>query len=91
MSWLSRIFKTGGQSPSALVVEEYEGFRITPQPMPVDGQFRISALIEKDVAGDTKSHHLIRADLLRDLSEAQSASINKAKQLIDQQGLRLFD
>ncbi|MBS0125320.1 HlyU family transcriptional regulator [Thetidibacter halocola] len=92
MSILSRLFGGGGGGAKAPSVEpvEYEGFRITPQPMPEDGQFRLAALIEAEVDGETKTHHLIRADLIRDRAEAETAAIRKAKQMIDQQGKRLF-
>jgi hypothetical protein len=60
--------------------------------MPVaDGNvFRVSALIEKDFGGETRSHKLMRADTLQGLEEAQAASIRKAKQVIDEQGDRIF-
>jgi hypothetical protein len=90
MSWLSKLFGGGG-APSAPEPTEYEGFRIFPEPMPDDGQFRLAARIEKDVNGELKSHHLIRADLLRDPDEASAAAVRKAQQMIDQMGDRLFD
>lgn len=91
MSILSKLFGFGGSSPTpAAEPVIYEGFRITPQPAAEGGQFRIGALIEGEVNGETKTHHLIRADMLRDRDEAEEASIRKAKQMIDQMGARLF-
>ena len=95
MSWLSRIFGGGGTSkggtpPAAGAVEVYQGFRITPTPIREGGQFRISARIEKDVAGETKMHDLIRADTMADQTQAANASVAKAKQMIDEQGERIF-
>ena len=58
--------------------------------MPAEGQFRIAALIEAEVDGEMKTHHLVRADVIRDREEAEQASIRKAKQMIDEQGARLF-
>ncbi|MCR8546791.1 HlyU family transcriptional regulator [Salipiger sp. P9] len=94
MSLLSRLFGGGAKDaaapkPSADSVD-YKGFRITPEPIATDGQFRIAALIEAEMAGEAKSHQLIRADLLRDREEAVAASLRKARQLIDEQGPRLF-
>ncbi len=40
--------------------------------------------------GTVKSHTLIRADTLGDLEGANEASISKAKQVIDEQGDRIF-
>ena len=92
MSWLKRLFGGGDPAvaPEAEAVE-HKGFFITPTPIPEQGQFRISAKIEKEVAGETRTHHLIRTDLIRDLDEAQAASVNKARQMIDQLGDGVFD
>lgn len=86
MSLFSKLFGGGGGAASEPEAETYEGFRITPTPAPEGGRFRIGALIEKD--GQT--HHLIRADMLETLEDANAASIRKAKQMIDEQGARLF-
>ena len=90
MSLLSKLFGGGGGSPQAKA-EEYDGFRITPQPAKEGSKYRIGAMIEKEIGGETKTHTLIRADTLDDLQGANEASVNKAKQLIDQIGERLFD
>ena len=58
--------------------------------MLAEGQFRLAALIEAEVEGETKTHHLVRADVIRDREEAEEASVRKAKQMIDEQGARLF-
>lgn len=84
MSLFSKLFG-GGATPEPQS-ETYEGFKITPSPAKEGGRFRIGATIEKD--GQT--HHLIRADMLETLEDANQASIRKAKQMIDEQGTRLF-
>ena len=89
MSLLSRLFGGGGAGPEP-ASETYEGFKITPKPERVGSRYRIGALIEKDVGGETKTHHLIRADILDDIEGANVASIGKARQMIDEQGDRLF-
>ena len=92
MSLFSRLFgskASADDTPSAQSVE-YEGFRITPQPMKEAQGFRLCAVVEKDVNGERKSHHLIRADTIADFDACVEASIAKAKQMIDQQGERLF-
>ncbi|MCA0938828.1 hypothetical protein CLG85_007705 [Yangia mangrovi] len=93
MSFWSRLFGGGpGPAKTEPQVEavEYNGFRIFPAPQPADGQFRIAARIEGEVNGETKVHELIRADVIRDHGEAVEASIRKARQMIDEQGARLF-
>jgi hypothetical protein len=84
MSLLSKLF--GGGSAPEPQRETYEGFTITPIPEKEGSRFRIGATIEKD--GQT--HHLIRADMLETLEDANQASIRKAKQMIDEQGARIF-
>lgn len=85
MSLFSKLFGGGGGAPEP-ESETYEGFKITPNPAREGSRFRIGATIEK---GD-KTHHLIRADMLETLEDANVASIRKAKQMIDEQGDRLF-
>lgn len=84
MSLFSKLFG-GGAAPEA-EPEIYEGFSITPCPAREGSRFRIGATIEKD----GRRHDLIRADVLETLDEANAASVRKAKQMIDEQGERLF-
>ncbi|SLN73745.1 Transcriptional activator HlyU [Roseivivax jejudonensis] len=90
MSILSRLFGGGGggaKTPAAETVE-YNGYFITPEPIPEDGGFRLAAKVE-NAAGQV--HHLVRADLIRDRQEAETAALAKARQAIDQMGDGLFD
>lgn len=89
MSILSRLF--GGKSKTETAEPiDYNGFRIFAAPIQEGGKYRLSALIERDVDGDVKSHQVIRADTLDSLEQATEVSITKAKQVIDEQGDRLF-
>ncbi|MEL7262626.1 MAG: HlyU family transcriptional regulator [Pseudomonadota bacterium] len=90
MSLLSRLFGGGGSSEPDPVVETYGDFRIYPQPIADGKVYRIAARIEADVDGETKTHNLVRADTLGDHDSTVTASIGKAKQVIDEQGLRIF-
>ena len=89
MSLLKKLFG-GSSAPKEPQAELYEGFRIRPEPIQDSGGFRIAARIEKDVNGELKTHHLIRADVLHTAEQAAEASVLKAKALIDQMGERLF-
>ncbi len=86
MSLFSKLFGGGGSAEPEAEAETYEGFRITPSPAREGGRFRIGATIAKD----GRTHHLIRADMLETLEDANEASVRKAKQMIDEQGERLF-
>ncbi|WLD57406.1 HlyU family transcriptional regulator [Salinispirillum sp. LH 10-3-1] len=89
--WLKSLFVAQPQSTAASVQaeEEYNGFMIKIAPMPVGGQYRISAHISR-VGAEEPSHHLIRADLLPDLDTAVEHTRLKARQAVDQLGDRLF-
>ncbi len=87
----SRLFGSSAPSdPAPAQGEEYKGFRIAPAPIAEGGQFRVSARIEKAIDGTTRSHTLIRADTSSSRDEAAAISLGKAKQMIDEQGDRLF-
>ena len=93
MSLFSKLFGGGKPKPQPepeAEAETYEGFRIIPTPQSESDGYRLGARIEKEVDGETKVHHLLRADVLRSLEEARSFSIRKAKQVIDEQGERIF-
>ena len=92
MSLLSRLF--GGspkQPPAAAEPESYQGFLIHPEPIKEPAGHRVAARIEKEIAGTLKSHHLVRADVCSALDEAVRLSLLKSRQMIDQQGDRLFE
>ena len=89
MSLLSRLFGSKPSEPKT-TSEDYKGFRITPQPIREGAQFRVAARIEKTVEGTERTHQLIRADVMGSLDEATKASLGKARQIIDEQGDRLF-
>ena len=89
MSLLSKLF---GKKPTPQhASEDYNGFRIKPQPISEGGSFRISAKIEKDLNGAVKTHEMIRADTTTSEDEAIASSVRKAKIFIDQMGDNLFD
>ncbi len=91
MSLLSKLFGGGGTTPAPQAQSEsYEGFTITPEPVREGSRYRLGARIEKEVGGEMKAHHLIRADVLDDFESARLASVNKARQVIEEQGERLF-
>ncbi|MGI3213058.1 HlyU family transcriptional regulator [Roseovarius tibetensis] len=91
MSILSRLFG-GGSKPSARteMSETYKGCRIVAAPQKAEGGHRVGARIEKEIGGEMKAHDLLRADTLSSYEEAETFSIRKAKQVIDEQGDALF-
>jgi hypothetical protein len=70
--------------------EEYKGYTIIPSPRPNDGQYNTAGLITREIDGEVKKHQFIRADVHPGREEAIRHSLTKAKQIIDEQGDRLF-
>lgn len=88
MSLFKRLF--GGAAAQAAPSEDYKGYRITPTPISEGAQYRLSATIEKEIDGITQSHALVRADTVAGLEAAQTASLEKAQQVIDALGDSIF-
>ncbi len=92
MSLFSRLFG-GSSAPDPAPASEpqtYKDFRIFVEPVRAPGGFRVAARIVKDVGGETRTHHLVRADTCDTFETAFEVTTNKARMLIDQQGNRIF-
>ncbi len=87
-SFLSRLF--GASAPKTPEPILHKDCRIFPDPIKEGAIFRIAARIEKDFGDDTRTHRLIRADTRSTLDEAAQATVDKARQAIDQLGDSLF-
>ncbi|SEV98557.1 hypothetical protein SAMN04488515_0521 [Cognatiyoonia koreensis] len=90
MGILSKLFGGGPKTPHAAAQETYKDFTITPAPMKEPGGYRIGATITKTVDGAAQTHQLIRADTINDYDEAVATCVRKSKQMIDEQGDKLF-
>ncbi|MBX3573961.1 MAG: hypothetical protein KF694_16530 [Mesorhizobium sp.] len=94
MSFLRRLFGGGAASDAPAKparVAEHEGYVIRATPFQENGQWQTCGLISKDVGGELREHRFIRADRFPSQEMAADHAIVKAKQIIDQQGDRLFD
>ena len=85
MALFSKLFG-GGRTPEPAIPETYKDFAITPDPQKESGGWRLAAKVEKD----GQEYTLIRSDVLQTKEQADAASVAKAKQVIDEQGDRLF-
>jgi hypothetical protein len=90
MPFWSRLFGSKPDQPESAKGEEYKGFRITPAPIREGGTYRVAARIEKATDEGVRRHDLIRADTTASPDEATAISLAKARQIIDEQGDRLF-
>lgn len=82
----------GGASAEAIAADpvEYKGYRIRPTPYEAGSQYQTSGTIEKDFPSGTREHRFVRADSHPSREDAVEFSLIKARQIIDQQGDRMF-
>jgi hypothetical protein len=78
----------GSEAPAEAV--EYKGYRIRPAPYPAKGQYQTAGIIEKDFASGVKEHRFVRAETHASKDDADAFAIAKGKQIIDEQGDRIF-
>ena len=96
MSFWKKIFGGGsddaGKSVEPAVVgeESYKGFTIKAVTMPVGSEFQLAGRIEKDVGGELKSYSFVRADRFSSREDVVSFALAKGRQIIDEQGERIF-
>ncbi|MEM9734700.1 MAG: HlyU family transcriptional regulator [Pseudomonadota bacterium] len=98
MSFFKKLFGLGGNDQAGASGEwepagdavEHEGYTIIAKPMKEGGQYRLAGTISKDVGGEVKEHQFVRADLFSSKDDAVQFTIVKAKQVIREQGERMF-
>ena len=93
MSFLKKLFGGGTEesgSSKVLETDSYKDFTIRAIEMRAGSEFQLCGEIEKGQGEDTKVHRFIRADRLSSPEQAASSALGKARQIIDEQGDRLF-
>lgn len=80
----------GAQEAAAEAVE-YKGYRIRPNPYQSGSQYQTAGTIEKDFPTGLKEHRFVRAESHPSKDDAVEFSVLKARQIIDQQGDRMFE
>jgi hypothetical protein len=94
MSFWSALFGKPDANESAAKAAdpiEYNGYVIRPAPYKSEGQFQTAGTIEKEIEGVRKEHRFVRADRYAVYDDAVNFTANKARQIIDLQGDRIFD
>lgn len=93
MSIFSALFGRGQSAPAEKLADpvEYKGFIIRAAPYKNNGQYQTAGVIAREVGGVRKEHRFIRADSYASYDDAASFTLNKARQIIDLQGERIFD
>lgn len=98
MSFFKRLFGGGAANdeasaePKTAGEAEHKGFTIRATPFKADGgQYQTCGVIEKEIDGVVKEHKFIRADRFSGLDDAVQITLNKGRQIIDEQGARIFN
>ncbi|NJO34022.1 MAG: hypothetical protein HC869_13650 [Rhodospirillales bacterium] len=80
----------GSEAGSSLKSADHKGFTIKAQPYKEGGQWQLAGTISKDVGGVMKEYRFVRADRFTDAGEAAEIALSKGRQIIDEQGERIF-
>jgi hypothetical protein len=95
MSFWSALFgrraETGNSAGKAADPVDYKGYIIRAAPYKNNGHYQTAGTIEREIDGVHKAHRFIRADAYIAYDDAVTFTINKARQIIDLQGDKLFD
>jgi hypothetical protein len=94
MSFFKKLFGGAGEpaasEPKVAGEAEHRGFVIKATPFKQDGQYQTCGVISKEIGGELKEHRFIRADRFAGLDEAAQLALAKGRQIIDEQGDKLF-
>ena len=94
MSFWKSLFgggKSADPATAAAVSEaEHKGYRIEARPYLDNGQYQVAGTVSRTVDGTPKEHRFIRADRFGSIEEAAQVALMKGRQIVDQQGDRMF-
>jgi hypothetical protein len=69
---------------------DHKGFTITAAPIKEGSQYRVGAMIEKNIDGELKQHRFIRSDVCVSEEQAVELAMQKCRLFIDQMGAEIF-
>jgi hypothetical protein len=92
MSFWSALFGGRGAAAAVKVSDPvaYKGYVIRAAPFKNNGHYQTAGIIERDIGGVKQEHRFIRADAYASYDDAVTFTLNKARQIIDLQGERIF-
>ena len=93
MSFFKKLFGGGGgasAAPKSVKSAEHKGFTIEARPYKEGGQYQLAGVIRKEIGGAMKEHRFVRADRFTTIDDATEIALSKARQIIDEQGDRIF-
>lgn len=80
----------GSGGGSKYEAEPYEECLIIPAPQNSGGTWRIAGTITKEIDGETLERPFVRADTFNTVDDAVQFTLQKGRQIIDQNGKSLF-
>jgi hypothetical protein len=90
MSFWKKLFGGGAaEEPAVTASESYKGFIIEARPYKEGGQWQLAGAIRREDHPGAE-HAFIRADRFTDAESAARFALIKGRQIIDEQGARLF-
>ena len=95
MSFWKNLFG-GGSSNSepagdkVLGEDTYKDFVIKAVEMRAGSEFQLAGTIEKEIGGELKTYRFVRADRMTSRDDLVAVALNKGRQIIDEQGERIF-
>ena len=91
--WARLVGGGSDAAPAEIAAEavEYNGYRIQPTPYASGGQYQTAGTIEKEFADGIKQYRFVRAETHPSSADAATFAIAKGKQIINEQGDRVFD
>jgi len=82
--------ESGTESAPAAEAIEHEGYLIRPVPRRQGSSWLTAGSITKQFPDGPKEHQFVRADTFGDRETASAFAVSKAKQIIAEQGDRMF-
>lgn len=93
MGSIRNLFSGGSASKppqAANAPDRYKDCLIYAEPISEGGQWRLAGRIVKGEGDAAKEHKFIRADIFANREEVEAMTLRKARQIIEEQGDRLF-
>lgn len=90
MSFLKKLFGGGKAPEPEAAPEDYNGFTLRATPYQEAGQWQMCGVIGKTVDGEAKEHRFVRADRFPSREDAVTFTLQKARQIVDLSGDRIF-
>lgn len=93
MSFWKKLFGGGGGDAAVEAAGEpveHNGFTIRATPFTEGGQYQTCGVISKEIGGEVREHRFIRADRFAAKQDAVDVTLRKARQIIDEQGDKIF-